>query len=169
MHACMYVCMYVCVYIYIYMCVCVCVCVCVRGCVFAYSSRMNVPICTKLGMFIPWDQEVILEMSKLRRIVLSSSPGEGGSCSSETKHDRRTAPKPKLFASKRRLQKERPQPRKTVLGSSASEDGSVSRKLISIEERRQGQSYLFRWGDYRNRDHNHEKSVLGSSHLRMLL
>jgi hypothetical protein len=29
--------------------------------------------------------------------VLSSIPFEGGSCSSETKHDRRTAPRSKLF------------------------------------------------------------------------
>jgi hypothetical protein len=30
---------------------------------------------------------------------------EGGFCSSETKHDRRTAPRPRLLVSKRRLQK----------------------------------------------------------------
>jgi hypothetical protein len=33
--------------------------------------------------------------------VLSSSPGEGGLCSSETKHDRRAAPRRKLFVSTR--------------------------------------------------------------------
>jgi hypothetical protein len=32
---------------------------------------------------------------------LSSIPGEGISYSSETKHDRRTAPRPKLFLSRR--------------------------------------------------------------------
>jgi hypothetical protein len=36
--------------------------------------------------------------------VLSSSPGDGGSCNSETKHDRSTAPRPKLIVLKRRLQ-----------------------------------------------------------------
>jgi hypothetical protein len=38
---------------------------------------------------------------------LSSIPGEDVSCISETKHDRRMAPRPKLFVSKRRLQKNR--------------------------------------------------------------
>jgi hypothetical protein len=74
---------------------------------FAYSSRTDKPICTKLCMLIPWDEEEILEGSKLRKSVLSSSPGEGGSCSSETKHDRRTAPRPELFVSARRLQEQR--------------------------------------------------------------
>jgi hypothetical protein len=32
-------------------------------------------------MLIPWDQEKILEKSKLRKKVLISSPFEGGSCS----------------------------------------------------------------------------------------
>jgi hypothetical protein len=45
---------------------------------------------------------------ELRRVkvpgVLSSIPGEGGSSSSEIKHDRRTGPRPKLFVSKSRLQ-----------------------------------------------------------------
>jgi hypothetical protein len=41
----------------------------------------------------------------IKQNILSSSPGEGGSCSSETKHDRRTAPRPKLFVSTRRIQR----------------------------------------------------------------
>jgi hypothetical protein len=44
-------------------------------------------------------------------------PGVGGSCSSETKHRIRTAPSPKLFVSAGILQKQIPQSRKTVLGS----------------------------------------------------
>jgi hypothetical protein len=52
-----------------------------------------------------------MERSKLRKSVLSSSTGEGGSYSSETKHDRRLAPRPKLFVSTRRLQRQRLQPR----------------------------------------------------------
>jgi hypothetical protein len=40
--------------------------------------------------------------------VLSSSPGESGSCSSKTKADRRTTPRTKLFVSASRLQKQRP-------------------------------------------------------------
>jgi hypothetical protein len=38
----------------------------------------------------------------------------------------------------------------------------VARKLSTIQERRQDQSCVFRREDYRNRGHNHEKSVLGS-------
>jgi hypothetical protein len=88
-------------------------------CLFAYSSRTDVPICTKLGMLIPWDQE---ENWNSWNSVLSSIPGEGGSCSSETKHDRRKAPRPKLFVLKRRLQELRPQPRNIILGSSPDKD-----------------------------------------------
>jgi hypothetical protein len=54
--------------------------------------------------------------------VLSSILTKGSSCSSETKHNRRTATRPMLFVSKRRLQKQRPEPQKTVLGSSLGED-----------------------------------------------
>jgi hypothetical protein len=79
--------------------------VCVFICMFAYSSRRDKPIWTKFDMIIPWDYEENTEGSKLRKSVLSSIPGEGGPCSSETKHDRRTAPRPKLFVSKKRLQK----------------------------------------------------------------
>jgi hypothetical protein len=44
------------------------------------------------------------DFRKVQKNVLSSSPSDGGSCSSETNHDRRTVPRPKLFVSKRRLQ-----------------------------------------------------------------
>jgi hypothetical protein len=81
-----------------------------------------------------WYQEEILERLKLRKSVLSSSPSEGGSCTSEIKHDRRTAPRPKLFVSKRRLQEQRPQPQKSVLGSSPGENVFVAWKLSTIEE-----------------------------------
>jgi hypothetical protein len=46
-----------------------------------------------------------------KKIVMSSSPGKGGSCSSESKHDLRMGEESKLFVSKRRLQKQRLQPR----------------------------------------------------------
>jgi hypothetical protein len=68
--------------------------------------------------------------------------GEGVSCSSETKHDRRTAPRSKLFVSKRRLQKQRPIRRQTVLGSIPARMVSVARKLSTVEERRQDQSFF---------------------------
>jgi hypothetical protein len=109
----MYVCMCVCVYIYIYIYICVCVCVCVYiyiyiyicmcVCVFANSSRTDIPICTKVSMLLHCDKEEI-EMPKLRKSILTSRSGKGGSCSSETKHDSRPARRPKCFVSVRTLQ-----------------------------------------------------------------
>jgi hypothetical protein len=63
---------------------------------FAYNWRTDTQIYTKLSVLIPWNQGDILERPELRKIVLRSSPGEGGSCKSETKHDRRTVPRPEL-------------------------------------------------------------------------
>jgi hypothetical protein len=54
---------------------------------------------------------------KTPKTFLSSSLGEGGLCSSKSKHDRRLAPRQKLFISKKRLQKQRSQPLNAVLGS----------------------------------------------------
>jgi hypothetical protein len=47
-------------------------------CVFAYSSRTDTPICNKLIMLNPLNQEEILERLKLLKSVLGSKPGEGG-------------------------------------------------------------------------------------------
>jgi hypothetical protein len=80
--------------------------------------------------------------------VLSSNPGECGSCSSETKHNRRTASRPKLFVSKRRLQVQWPESL-NCRESSPGEVGYVAWKLITIEKRRKEQSCLFWQGDYR--------------------
>jgi hypothetical protein len=52
----------------------------------------------------------------LEKTVLGSIAGEDVFCSSETKHDRRTAPRRKSFVSARRLQEQKPELRKTVLG-----------------------------------------------------
>jgi hypothetical protein len=71
---------------------------------FAYSSKTDESICAKFGMLISWDHENILERSKLREFVLSSSTGKGSTYSSKTKHYR-TAPR-KLFVSKRSVQKQ---------------------------------------------------------------
>jgi hypothetical protein len=59
---------------------------------------------------IPWGQKYIPERSILLNIVLNSSPCEDGSCSSEIKHDIRTALGPNIFVSKRRFQEQRPHP-----------------------------------------------------------
>jgi hypothetical protein len=60
----------------------------VRTAFVAYSSRTDEQISTKLGVLVPWEQEVTLEVSRPRN-VLSSCPVENVSCSSETKQERR--------------------------------------------------------------------------------
>jgi hypothetical protein len=57
----------------------------------------------------------------------------------------------------RRLQEQRPQPRKSVL------DSSPDYGSFSSETKHDGRPKLFRRGDYRNTSHNPEKSVMGSS------
>jgi len=49
-------------------------------------------------MFIPCDKDDV-KMSKFRNIVLSLSPSNVGSCSSETTHDRSTTPKTNVCVS----------------------------------------------------------------------
>jgi hypothetical protein len=71
---------------------------------FTYSSRIDAPICPKLCMPMSWNEEHILERSKLRESVLGSSPAESDSCSSETKCDRRRTPKPNLVVLPRSLE-----------------------------------------------------------------
>jgi hypothetical protein len=60
------------------------------------------------------------------RKLLGSSLGEDGFCSSETKHDRRTAPRPKLFESVGVYRNKGRNPEKSALGSSPGEDGFFS-------------------------------------------
>jgi hypothetical protein len=89
---------------------------------FACRSRTNTWIWTKLGMLIPWNQEEILERSELRESVLGSEPGGCDFCTLETKHNRKTSPRPKLFVSARNYRfNGNPPLRKTVLGSSLGE------------------------------------------------
>jgi hypothetical protein len=56
--------------------------------------------------------EITGQWPQTRKSVLGSSPGEGGFCSSVTKHDRRREPGTKLFVSLGRLQEQRLQTRK---------------------------------------------------------
>jgi hypothetical protein len=79
--------------------------------------------------------------------VLSSIPGEGVSCSSENKRDRRTAPRPKLLVSRRRLQKQTLQHRKLSWVRVVTRKFHVAPKLSTREERRQGKLCSFRRGD----------------------
>jgi hypothetical protein len=86
-----------------------------------------------------------------------NSQCEDGFCSSETKHDRRTVPRPKLFVSKRRLQKQRPLRPKMSWVRFPVKVVSVAWKLSTIQEWCQNQSCSFRWGSYRNKFCNPEK------------
>jgi hypothetical protein len=52
-----------------------------------YSSRRDTPVCPKLGMLMPRNQEGILKRLIIRKSVLGSSPGEDGLHTSETKYD----------------------------------------------------------------------------------
>jgi hypothetical protein len=65
------------------------------------------------------------------------------------------APKPNFFASVRRLQKERSQPRKSVLGSSPGEDVFYSSETKHDKKERQHLSFLLQ-RNYRDKGHNHE-------------
>jgi hypothetical protein len=102
----------------------------------------------KFAMLIPWDQEDISERPKLRTHVVSSSPSEGGSCSSETNHDRRTARGRKSFVSKSRLQKQRPESENLSSVRVPVKMVYVSRKLNTTAEQGQEQSCMFRRIDY---------------------
>jgi hypothetical protein len=70
-----------------------------------------------------FEEEIAETKARTPKTVLRSIPGEDNFCCSEIRHDRRAAPRTKLFVSKRRLQEQRSQPRKTVLGSIPGEDG----------------------------------------------
>jgi hypothetical protein len=119
-------------------------------------AREHVLICTKLGTLMLWNQEEILESQNPGKTVLGSSPDEDGFCSSETKHDRRTAPRLKLFASARTLHKQRPQPQETPQGSSTDEDGFNSSGTEYDRRMAPRQSCLFRRGHYMDKGHNPE-------------
>lgn len=82
---------------------------CVCAFFFSYSWRMDTLISTLVGMLIFSDEEEILQRSKHQKIVLSFSSSTGCTCSG-TKHSR-TALIPKLFISKRRLQKQMSNPK----------------------------------------------------------
>jgi hypothetical protein len=88
---------------------------------------------------------------------LSLSSGEGSSCISETKHNRRTVWRPKLFVLKRRYRNKGQNPKNLSCLRVLVKMVYVTWKLSTIEKRCQGQSCLFRRVDYRNKGHNPEK------------
>jgi hypothetical protein len=69
-------------------------------------------------------------------------PNKVGFFRSKIKHDRRMAPRSKLFISARKLQEQKPQPYKTVQGLRLGEDGFCA--LVTMQYRRTMQtSYFF--------------------------
>jgi hypothetical protein len=109
-----------------------------------------------------WHRKENTKESKLGKSALCSIFGKGGSCSSETKHDRRTS-RSNLFASKKKLQKQSPQHRKTTQGPISGKNGLCSSENNIIEVERQKQSCLFRRGGYKKTKATIQKIVLGSS------
>jgi hypothetical protein len=87
------------------MCVCVCVCVCVYVCMYLQSLIAR----ERTNSLAPDLACLFLEIRKVTKkgeksgSFLSSISRKGDSYSSETTHDRETAHRRKLFASKRRL------------------------------------------------------------------
>jgi hypothetical protein len=68
------------------------------------------------------NQDETFQRSKLRNSALGSSLREGGFCNSETKHSRKTAPRPKLFR-RGDYRNKGHNPEKTGLGWISGEDG----------------------------------------------
>jgi hypothetical protein len=85
-----------------------------------------------------WEQDEILEKSKLRKIVLILSYGEGCSFRLKTEHDTRAASRPKSCASKRRFRKHRPQSVEIVLGSCPGKGGSCGSETKQDRRRYNG-------------------------------
>jgi hypothetical protein len=139
-----------CVYLFIYL---------LFICSFISRERMK-QFAPNLACLFLETRKRTWEGQTCRKSVLSLIPSEGGSCSSETKHDRRTAPRPKLFVSRRILQKQRLQPRKTLLSSIPVKDGFWSSDTKLNTRTAPRQMFLLRRLNYRNRGHNPRKLSL---------
>jgi hypothetical protein len=96
----------------------------------------------------------IIAQERTNQFALSSSSGEDGFCSSETKHNRNMATRPTLFISARILQEQRPQLRKTVLGSSPDEVVFCSSETKNDKRTAPKPKFLFRGKEYRNKGQN---------------
>jgi hypothetical protein len=133
----------VCVFVFVYLCVCVCV--------FAYSSRTEQPIYTKLGILVASDQ---------RRFYKGQNPGKLScvrvSARAVTVAERlRTIeePRPDQSCLLRRgdYRNKYHNPEKSSWICVPVKIVSVARRPITIQEWRQDQSCLFQRGDYRNK------------------
>jgi hypothetical protein len=85
---------------------------------------------------------------QLQKTMLGSIPSKGSCCSLETKHDKRTVPRPKSFVSKRRQQKQMPQPQKLCWVWFRANPVSAVQKLSTTELQCESLSCLFGRGNY---------------------
>jgi hypothetical protein len=72
---------------------------------FTYSSKWIHEFAPNLACLFLDTRKIFLKGQNSKKVVMSSSPRKGDACSSETKHNRRMAPRPKMFVSRRRLQR----------------------------------------------------------------
>jgi hypothetical protein len=84
-------------------------------------------------MLIPWEKEDNLDKQRPWKNVLTSSPTEGDSYSSENKHDKWTAPGTKLFPSAEGLREEGHNNKEVCWDLSSVKVASSDRELSSIE------------------------------------
>jgi hypothetical protein len=113
------------------------------------------PVCSQTLHWLSYPKYVDWTTGHNPEKFVCSRPGKGAPCSSEAKHDR-TAPRPKLFASKRRLNERRHSSVKSLVRVPVNM-ASATWKLNTTEKRRQNQSWLLLRGDYRSKDHNPEE------------
>lgn len=127
------------------------VCVCCLW-MLTYSSRTDPPCCTEFGMLNRRSLEQILGKLKLLKHYPELESTWGDFCSSEAKHDRKTASKP-MFVSARTLRRQGPHPRETAPVWSPGKNVVVACKLSTIEKWRLEENWFFWRRYYRNSRH----------------
>jgi hypothetical protein len=123
--------------------ICLCVCVFVR--LYLENGYTDLHQTWHAYSLRPWRKH---RRVKTPDSILSSFPGEVGSCSSETKHEWRQD------QSRLDYRNEHDNPEKLLWVRFPMKMVSVARKLSTVEERRQVQSCLIRRGDYKNKGHD---------------
>jgi hypothetical protein len=131
-------------------------------CVFAYSSRTEIPICTKLSMLIYWDQEETIGGSKLRKSVLCSIPSEGVSVARKLSTIEEWRLNQSCLFRKGDYRNKDQNSEKLSWVRFPMKMVSVARILSTTEEQLQDKSCLFRRGNYRE-NVTTPKIVLGLS------
>jgi hypothetical protein len=127
-YVCMYafidVCTYICMYACVHVCVCMCIClyIYVYIYIFSYRSREYPSVALELLCLFIKARKVFGNANTPENCFGLGDPVRVIFCSSESYHDKQTAPSTKLFVSATRLQEKWAQPRNYVLSSSVSEE-----------------------------------------------